>query len=564
MPAPSSSTPSSIVFGPALSATNSLAINSLLEGVEWGSFQDFSFFNPTRLTYSFPWTTNTTATFSGLGGGQYSTLDESSAQFRYGLTATQQTAAKNALQAWANVSKLSFTEVQDTSSNVGDIRFAFTSEKNLISEGSQAWGWAYSPGPKPSAGDVWISTLQSGAKNSDWSVGSYNYEALIHELGHALGLKHPFESSPTLPRNLDNKNYTIMSYTEGPNSLIVRITESNNSYQWESFYVSPDTPMLYDIAAIQYLYGANYSFNAEDTVYRFDSNKPFMRTIWDGGGKDTISVENFTKGCVINLNSGQFSKITIESVARNDINWNTAPPKATYDGTNNLAIAFNCTIENAIGGLGGDTLIGNSVSNQLRGNAGNDFLDGGAGIDKAIYSGLSREYLVSGIANNQLSVTDRINSRDGIDSLKSVERLKFTDINLALDIKSNENAGSVYMLYKAAFNRPSDTGGMGYWIAQRDGGANIVTGIAQGFVNSAEFISKYGANPSNSSYVNNLYQNVLGRAGEVGGVAYWTGEMDAGRVSKAQALVQFATLPEGAGIVAPLIANGIQYQEWFG
>jgi hypothetical protein len=146
----------------------------------------------------------------------------------------------------------------------------------------------------------------------------------------------------------------------------------------------------------------------------------------------------------------------------------------------------------------------------------------------------------------------------------SIERLEFTDINLALDIKPSENAGSVYMLYKAAFNRAPDDGGMGYWLAQKDSGANIVTSIAQGFVNSAEFIGKYGANPTNASYVNNLYQNVLGRAGEAGGVAYWTAEMDAGRVSKAQALVQFATLPEGAGIVAPLIANGIQYQEWVG
>jgi hypothetical protein len=118
------------------------------------------------------------------------------------------------------------------------------------------------------------------------------------------------------------------------------------------------------------------------------------------------------------------------------------------------------------------------------------------------------------------------------------------------------------MLYKAAFNRPSDTSGMGYWISLKDGGSNIITNIAQGFVSSAEFIAKYGANPSNSSYVNNLYQNVLGRAGESGGVAYWTGEMDAGRVNKAQALVQFATLAEGAALVAPLIANGITYTEW--
>jgi hypothetical protein len=210
-------------------------------------------------------------------------------------------------------------------------------------------------------------------------------------------------------------------------------------------------------------------------------------------------------------------------------------------------------LDDVIYGLGGNDL--------MFGKKGNDSLDGGIGVDTAQFTGTASEYTVrTGPAN--ATVLDKTISRDGTDTLTNIERFKFSDTNIALDIGPTQNAGSVYMLYKAAFNRPSDAGGMGYWISLKDGGANIVTNIAQGFVNSAEFIAKYGANPTNASYVNNLYQNVLGRPGEAGGVAYWIGEMDAGRVSKAQALVQFATLPEGAGIVAPLIANGITYAEW--
>jgi Ca2+-binding RTX toxin-like protein len=197
---------------------------------------------------------------------------------------------------------------------------------------------------------------------------------------------------------------------------------------------------------------------------------------------------------------------------------------------------------------------------------------GGNGIDTLIFGRtLSNSIIEPWVLKNDagspiglgISVTNKLVPSISVKFL-TVERLQFLDTSIALDIAPTENAGSVYMLYKAAFNRPSDVGGMGYWIAQKDSGKNIVTDIAQGFVNSAEFIVKYGTNPTNASYVNNLYQNVLGRSGEAGGVAYWTGEMDAGRVSKAQALVQFATLPEGAGLVAPLIANGIQYQEWLG
>lgn len=197
-------------------------------------------------------------------------------------------------------------------------------------------------------------------------------------------------------------------------------------------------------------------------------------------------------------------------------------------------------------------------------NAASNTADGALGLDTFRFLTKKSDYGIS----NFNSVTDSLNvsfmSSNARFALKNIERLDFVDINIALDIGPTENAGSVYMLYKAAFNRPSDAGGMGYWIAQKDSGKNIVTDIAQGFVNSAEFIAKYGANPSNSSYVNNLYQNVLGRAGEAGGVTYWIGEMDAGRVSKASALVAFATLPEGASLVANLIANGIPYQEWVG
>jgi hypothetical protein len=120
------------------------------------------------------------------------------------------------------------------------------------------------------------------------------------------------------------------------------------------------------------------------------------------------------------------------------------------------------------------------------------------------------------------------------------------------------------MLYKAAFNRAPDAGGMGYWLAQKDGGKNIVTDLAQGFVASKEFTDKYGTDPKNASYVDKLYQNVLDRPGESGGVTYWNQELDAGRISKAAVLVQFATLAEGATKVASLIANGIPYTEYVG
>ena len=234
-----------------------------------------------------------------------------------------------------------------------------------------------------------------------------------------------------------------------------------------------------------------------------------------------------------------------------------------------------------VGGPGSDTLQDYGSNNKFQGMGGNDaFIAAAGGINTGIFRGKSSEYSV--LASNKIAysgltglsgytINDSVANRDGSTQMININRLKFlvadalTGANtVALDNGPTDNAGSVYMLYKAAFNRAPDASGMGYWLSLKDGGSNIVTNIAQGFVASKEFTDKYGTNPSNASYVDKLYQNVLNRAGDSGGVTYWNQELDAGRISKAAVLVQFATLAEGAANVASLIANGISYTEYVG
>ena len=326
MPTPTSSSGTSSV-----GQTNSRSINALNSGDKWGGAPGTG----VNLSYSFPWANSVTAIFSGYNENvDYSTLNEQIATLHKSLSTTEQAAVRIALQSWANVANITFSEVPDTSTNVGDIRVAWTSATN-----SNAWGWANYPNSDwPSGGDIWISTLSSGATDPDWSVGSNNFNALIHELGHALGLKHSFEDNPVLPIAQESEQYTVMSYTEHPHSLFVQVTEkSDGSILLSAFDVVPDTPMLYDVAAIQYLYGANLTYKTGNDVYSFDSTTPFFRTIWDAGGTDTISVSNFTKGCIIDLQQGHFSKITIESDSTSGFNWTTPPPTPTYDGTDTVS-----------------------------------------------------------------------------------------------------------------------------------------------------------------------------------------------------------------------------------
>lgn len=363
MPAPTTSSPTSTV--PNSGVTN---IDALLAGVKWGNSGNKNI-NPLIISYSFPWINGLNAVFSAPAGAAYSKDGEQNATQRFGLSTAQQTAATLALNAWSDVANIKFEIQSETSTNVGDIRFAFTSASSI----SDAWGYASYPNSYwPIGGDIWINAKHGS--DTDWTIGSANFESLMHEVGHALGIKHPFEDGIVLSSSLDNTIYTIMSYTD-INDIYPNAGYVNGKYDWLTYYINRETPMVLDIAAIQYIYGANNNHKTGDDTYTFDPTKPFFKTIWDAGGKDTISVSNFSLGCIIDLTPGNYSSLSYPRPS------DPAGATVTYDGTNNLGIAFNCIIENAIGGMGNDKLTGNNANNNLDGGPGNDIMYGGMGND---------------------------------------------------------------------------------------------------------------------------------------------------------------------------------------
>ncbi|MBK6998543.1 MAG: M10 family metallopeptidase C-terminal domain-containing protein [Rhodoferax sp.] len=409
----------------SVSASGTNSIDSLIGGEKWGGATGSS----ASLSYSFPWSQSGTASWSG----SYSDKNEPSSAFA--LNTTQQTATRTALAAWANVANVSFSELTETSTNVGDVRFAWT---NKTDGGSAAW--AYYPSDFwADGGDVWLSnsaTLGAQASSASyWQAGAYGILLLIHELGHALGLKHTFEDGAVLPANVDSVHYSVMSYTPDPNNLFVQYTSNGNSHSYKSYYVYPDTPMLYDIAAIQYIYGANTSYKTGDDVYTFDPATPFFKTLWDAGGVDTISADGFSTDCSIDLQPGHYSKLAIRSNPPTGINWTSPPPVSTYDTAENLAIAYGCTIENAIGGSGSDSLIGNDGNNSLSGGLGSDTLTGGAGndtinggddSDTAILAGTLASYAFNYDALSKLLTISGTST--GTDIFSNVEFFQFSDV----------------------------------------------------------------------------------------------------------------------------------------
>ena len=215
-----------------------------------------------------------------------------------------------------------------------------------------------------------------------------------------------------------------------------------------------------------------------------------------------------------------------------------------------------------LGTKNSDKIFGYDGNDFMTGSGGSDTLDGGTGIDIAVYSGAAAGYTIT-ITSSSSTAMDKTANRDGTDTLTNVERLQFTDTMLALDTGKDQTAGSGYMLYKAAFNRTPDAGGLGYWINQMDKGMSY-SDVAKNFVNSTEFKTAFGgANPTVNTLVTKLYNNVLNRAPDAGGLAFWQEKLSTGW-STADVLGYFSTSGENVTNVTPMIANGIAYQQFVG
>jgi len=167
----------------------------------------------------------------------------------------------------------------------------------------------------------------------------------------------------------------------------------------------PSGPMIDDIAAIQYIYGANTSFNAGNTTYRWQRGEKILETIWDGGGIDTIDWSNQGADARIDLNDGKWSELgpAYDPDTTNDRN---PLEKRT------LAIAYDADIENANGGSGQDVIIGNGLTNNLRGFGGDDDIylkgggadrvDAGGGNDMVVAYNLNFQRIDGSIGRDQV------------------------------------------------------------------------------------------------------------------------------------------------------------------
>lgn len=371
------------------------------------------------------------------------------------FTVAQRSAARETFALISAQFNINFSEVIETNSadtKFGQLRFSNSTQ-------TKSAGYAYPPATngigENSNGDNFINN--EAKYLTDYSIlspqGAFNWSLMIHEILHSIGFKHPGnynagEPASDVPGNYlvkteDNPNNSILSYVDNPQGL-QRIDLG-----------------LYDMLAISYIYGAKafrvesnqYVFsntganqvaassaaNLTNTVVLMPDTGRFLQLVNDTGGNNSFNFQSMTAGVTVNLGQGKSSS------AGYLIDGETA-------AIDNIQIAFGTEINTVFGSKFNDSLVGNTGANLLQGGLGNDAIDGGLGVDIAIYTNTKSNYSLKFISPASISLTDISGSQE-IDSLVSIERLKFSDISLAIDVEGN--AGTTAKILGAVFGKES-------------------------------------------------------------------------------------------------------------
>lgn len=442
------------------------------------------------------------------------------------LTATQQ---RNAVTVLKYLEEIIDVNVRETGNPDQPNTFAIA-----MNQQSATGGYAWPPGTDSQDSDI---LLNDSSFNSTLGHGSHGANTFVHELGHALGLKHPFDEPdadgdvaepPHLQGPEDHARWTMMSYTETPAEYKLTFSDL-------------------DIAALQYLYGPSKKSRTGDDTYVYKTDAPNF--IWDGGGEDTIDASASYSAVVIYLEPGYqgFNR------------WFGKSGRITSAGQ--ITVNFGTEIENLIGSAYDDFLVGNSLNNEIRGNDGNDrifgqqgddsliggagdddlsgwtgndrliggdgsdTLDGGDGLDFAVFSAEKSDYSISADANLVITVARNSFSESGKDELSGVERLEFSDVNLAFDIDGNAGiAAKMLGAFIGAFGlRRTDLAGQ--WLNLLDNGMTY-DDLLQTAIDTI-----FGANPSGAQMVGHFFTALTGEEAPDDVISEWGGKVDSGELS---------------------------------
>lgn len=405
--------------------TGDARVNGLLSGYGWGGG---------KLTYSNP------NAASDYGRGYYSDYDRDGRSAQSDgfskLSSAQYTSVRTALEG---VSKASvgfsvegFTKLSVSSagagSGAGDIRVANTRDVST--------SYAYMPGAGV-GGDVWL-----GGSGRAPRAGNYDHMIVLHEMGHALGLKHTHEGwgAGKLAASYDSPEFTVMTYRPW-------VGAAPSGYHFEK-WGAPQSYMMLDVAALQHMYGADFTANAGNTVYSWKpgSGRTYVNgqvgidpggnrifaTVWDGGGTDTYDLSAYRTNVRIDLGPGKHSVFSKGQLA----DLGGGPNGGDARGNIFNALQYHgdsrSLIENAKGGSGHDVIYGNQGKNWLAGMAGNDKIRGFGGADTLVGGKGADTFIFGSTSESRPGAVDKIVAGHGAVAFERPGRAAGDKIDLHL------------------------------------------------------------------------------------------------------------------------------------
>lgn len=500
----------------------------------------------TTLTYAFPASTSDYLSVAG-----YPATQEVNANFSP-TTSLQQQAILAALGQVSSYTKLTFTAANSALASDATLRFT-----NYNSSGSESRfppnNGSYSPSDSRDAGDTFLG--QNGAITDAKFYGSDGFLTIAHELGHAFGLKHGHDGSYNgmLASIVNDNEFSVMTYASylGSNTSSGATAATQGS--------SPQSYMMYDIAALQAYYGANFSKVASTVTYRWDSTgQEFINgtpaanagasstgkiftTVWTEGAAATYDFSNFNDNGTIDLRPGQWSKVSLSQLA--DLNSQAESGTAAFQAQGNVynALLFNSDlrseVSNVLVGNGNDRVTGNDLNNTISLGRGNDTVDGAGGTNTVVLSAAARNFAFTITAGSPTYTSLDKTSFFGSDSFVNVQRVQFSDQVIdtssflrtsALPAAQISQLADVYIGY---FNRAPDAIGLSFWGSQLANG-NSLTSIANGISAAPEAVASYPETLSIQAFVTVVYNNVLGRNPDQSGISFWQSQLGSGAVTK--------------------------------